>query len=208
LDEELGIEIIQFYLGGDLGSVISPATFDEPCPFMEMYHELKASDDDDDKELAKKLVPKKKYVLGGSVYKDDKGKEIDPDKVDKGILVANGVYQDIIDYFLDDDEWGDMTDDKEGYDIKISRTGKGKNDTEYSVLPCQKKPVDKKYRGTIDLKKIVKAQIKSYDELEEVLSKFLKVPKETSDDEDERPRKKLGSGKNKLDKKKKRTRDI
>ena len=36
-DQELGIEIVQFYLGGNLGGVISPATFDEPCPFMG-YH--------------------------------------------------------------------------------------------------------------------------------------------------------------------------
>lgn len=40
-DQELGIEIVQFYLGGNLGGVISPATFDEPCPFMEKYQELK-----------------------------------------------------------------------------------------------------------------------------------------------------------------------
>lgn len=52
-DQELGIEIIQFYLGGNLGGVISPATFDEPCPFMEKYSELKNSKDEDDKELAK-----------------------------------------------------------------------------------------------------------------------------------------------------------
>lgn len=40
-DQELGIELIQFYLNKDLGGVISPATFDEPCPFMEKYQELK-----------------------------------------------------------------------------------------------------------------------------------------------------------------------
>ena len=40
-DQELGIEIIQFYLGGNLGGVISPATFDEPCPFMEKYPRMK-----------------------------------------------------------------------------------------------------------------------------------------------------------------------
>lgn len=42
-DQELGIELIQFYLNKDLGGVISPATFDEPCPFMEKYQELKNS---------------------------------------------------------------------------------------------------------------------------------------------------------------------
>ena len=33
-DKELGMEVIQFYVPG-AGGVISPATFDEPCPFME-----------------------------------------------------------------------------------------------------------------------------------------------------------------------------
>lgn len=57
-DCELAIEIIQFYLGPKLGGVISPATFNEDCPFMEKYLELKESKDEDDKLLAKKLVPK------------------------------------------------------------------------------------------------------------------------------------------------------
>lgn len=181
-DAEIGIEVIQFYLGQDLGGVISPATFDEPCPFMEKYHELKESEDDDDKELAKKLVPRKRYVIGGIGYKDEKGKEIDPDMVDRGILIPSSVYQDIIDLYLDEDEWGDMTDDSEGYDIKITRSGKGKNDTKYTVAPCQKKPLDRKYRGTIDLEKIVRNCIPSYDELEKRLKKFLN---EGSSDEEE-----------------------
>ena len=204
-DEELAIEVVQFYLGQDIGGIISPATFDEPCPFMDKYKELKSSDDDDDKALAKLLVPKNKYVLGGIFYKDEKGKEVDQDRKDKGMLVARGVYQDIIDLYLDEDEWGDMTSPTEGYDIKITRSGKGKNDTSYSVSPCQKKPLDKSLRGNIDLEKIVRAQIQSYDSLVELLAKFLKSSPE-NDDEDE-PKK---SGKGKLLKKKKKSfkRDI
>jgi len=205
MDQEIAIEIIHFYLGGNLGSVISPATFDEPCPFMEKYKELKDSSDEDDKELAKKLVPKRKYILGGIQYKDEKGKEIDPERVDKGIMVGRGVYQDIIELFLDEDEWGDMTDPDEGYDIKINRTGKGKNDTEYTVSPCQNKAVDKKFRGYIDLEKIVRGQIPSYDELETTLNQFLKVS-DDDDDEDEAPKK--SSFKTKKGLKKKSTRDI
>ncbi len=201
-DKELAIEVIQFYLGPDLGGIISPATFDEPCPFMDKYKELKSSSDDDDKALAKLLVPKSKYIIGGIVYKDEKGKEIDLDKVDKGIMVARGVYQDIIELFLDEDEWGDMTDDSEGYDIKINRSGKGKNDTSYSVSPCQKKPLDKKYRGTIDLEKIVRAQIHEYEALEEMLGKFLKTS--PSEDEGDKPSKKSKL----MGKKKKKSRDI
>lgn len=209
-DEEIGIEIIQFYLGKDLGSVVSPATFDEPCPYMEKYLELKESDDDDDKELAKRIIPKRKYAIGAIVYKDEKGKEVDA--TDKAILVARGTYQDIIELYLDEDEWGDMTDPKEGYDIKIIRTGKGQMDTSYTVSPCQKKALDKSLRGNIDLEKIVRGQISSYDELEKSLASFLNEssdddePKKKSKSKDkERFDKKKSSGK---DKKKKGSRDI
>lgn len=114
---------------------------------MEKFQELKNSDDPDDKALASKLVPKRKYLIGVIGYKDTKGKEIDPDRVDKPMMVPRSVYQDIIDLYLDEEDWGDMTDPIEGYDVKITRTGSGKNDTSYSVSPCQKTKLDKKYRG-------------------------------------------------------------
>ena len=108
-DEELGIEVVQFYLGPKDGGIISPATFDEPCPFMEKFQELKNSDDPDDKALASKLVPRRRYILGVIAYKDTKGKEVDPDKIDKPMMVPRSVYQDIIDLYLDEEDWGDMT---------------------------------------------------------------------------------------------------
>lgn len=200
-DEELGIEIVQFYLGPKEGGIISPATFDEPCPFMEKFQELKNSDDPDDKALASKLVPKRKYLIGVLGYKDTKGKEIDPDRVDKPMMIPRSVYQDIIDLYLDEEDWGDMTDPVEGYDVKITRTGSGKNDTSYSVSPCQKTKLDKKYRGEVDLEKAIRANILSYEELEEKLASFLNEGGD-EDEEDEAPRKK--SSKSKLaDKKKK-----
>lgn len=198
-DEELGIEVIQFYLGPKVGGVISPATFDEPCPFMEKYQELKNSEDDDDKELAIKMVPRRKYIIGGIGYKDKNGREVDPERIDKAFMIPRSVYQDIIDLYLDEDEWGDMTDPEEGYDVKITRTGSGKNDTSYSLQPCQKKPLDKKYRGNIDLEKIVRANILSYEELEEKLATFLNE----GDDEEDAPKKSPKSDKL-ADKKKKK----
>lgn len=180
-DEELGIEVVQFYLGPKDGGIISPATFDEPCPFMEKFQELKNSEDPDDKALASKLVPRRRYILGVIGYKDTKGKEIDPDKIDKPMMVPRSVYQDIIDLYLDEEDWGDMTDPIEGYDIKITRTGSGKTDTSYSVSPCQKSKLDKKYREDIDLEKAVRASILSYDKLEEKLAAFLNESDEDSD---------------------------
>lgn len=161
--------------------VFIPATFDEPCPFMEKFQELKNSEDPDDKALASKLVPRRRYILGVIGYKDTKGKEIDPDKIDKPMMVPRSVYQDIIDLYLDEEDWGDMTDPIEGYDIKITRTGSGKMDTSYSVSPCQKSKLDKKYREDIDLEKAVRASILSYDKLEEKLAAFLNESDEDSD---------------------------
>lgn len=202
-DEELGLEVITFYLGKELGGVISPSTFEEPCPIMEKYKELKESSDDDDKELAKRLVPRRKYIIGGIGYKDDKGREIDPDQIDRAYQVSSGVYQDIIDLYLDEDEWGDMTDDLDGYDIKITRSGQGITDTKYTVSPCQKKKLDKKYRGTIDLEGIVRNHVLSYDELEDKLRKFLNEdPSEDEDDDDKLKKKKLKSKDKDLKKKK------
>lgn len=202
-ETELAIEVTQFYLGPKLGGVISPATFGEDCPFMEKYKELKSSKDEDDLELAKKIYPKRKFVVGIIGYKDEKGKEVDPDMVDKGLMVPKQVYQDIIDLYLDEDEWGDMTDKKNGYDLKLTRAGKGQLDTTYSINPCQKKPLDKKYTGKLDLEGIVRKQIPSYEELEEKLNEFL-CGGVDSDDDDDKPKKKK-KGLSEKDKKKKKS---
>ena len=200
-DQELGMEVIQFYIPG-VGGVISPATFDEPCPFMEKYEELKQSKDEDDKELAKRLIPRRRYVIGGIIYKDDKGNGVDYEGQNRGVLIAGAVYQDIIDLYLDEDEAGDMTDPVTGYDIKITRSGSGKFDTTYSVRQCKPSKLDKKYRSDLDLEKIVRDQIKSYDELEEELNKFLNEA--PADDEDDAPKKKKKSSVDKAKKKKKK----
>lgn len=200
-DQELGMEVIQFYIPG-VGGVISPATFDEPCPFMEKYEELKQSKDEDDKELAKRLIPRRRYVIGGIIYKDDKGTGVDYEGQNRGVLIAGAVYQDIIDLYLDEDEAGDMTDPVTGYDIKITRSGSGKFDTTYSVRQCKPSKLDKKYRSDLDLEKIVRDQIKSYDELEEELNKFLNEAPDDEEDDAQKKNKKSSTDKPKKKKKK------
>lgn len=200
-DQELGMEVIQFYIPG-VGGVISPATFDEPCPFMEKYEELKQSKDEDDKELAKRLIPRRRYVIGGIIYKDDKGTGVDYEGQNRGVLIAGAVYQDIIDLYLDEDEAGDMTDPVTGYDIKITRSGSGKFDTTYSVRQCKPSKLDKKYRSDLDLEKIVRDQIKPYDELEEELNKFLNEAPDDEEDDASKKNKKSSTDKSKKKKKK------
>lgn len=191
-DKEFIEEVTHFYLGADLKSVYSPSTYGEPCAIMEAYQELKGSKDEDDKDLAKKLVPKKAYFAAVVVYNDEKGKSVNEEDSGKLIKITGGVYQDIIDLFLDDDEAGDMTDPKDGYDIKIKRTGKGQFDTEYSVMPCKPTKLDKKWSKPVDLEKLIKKEIASYEETEEKLEAFLGVAKD--DDDDDKPKKKKKKG--------------
>ena len=102
-----------------------------------------------------------------------------------------------------------MTDPIEGYDIKITRTGSGKMDTSYSVSPCQKSKLDKKYREDVDLEKAVRASILPYDKLEEKLAAFLNESDEDSDiDEMMAPKKSGNKRKGLADKKKKYKGDI
>lgn len=83
-----------------------------------------------------------------------------------------------------------MTDPKTGYDIKVIRSGSGKLDTTYSARACKPTKLDKKYQGTIDLEGIVRSQIKSYDELEDLLSQYLNEDHGDDDDDDKSEKKK------------------
>lgn len=197
-DAEIGCEITQFYLKKGENPILSPATFDEPCPILEKYKELKNSDDEDDMALAKNLQPKRRYILAVSIYKDLKGKEIDPSQVGVMLQIPKTVYQDIIDLYLDEEEWGDMTDIKNGYDIKIKKEGSGQMDTTYSVTPCSKTPIDKKFVKEVDLEQEIRKLIKPYDEIEKELNKFLsgdlsssKLDDEEEEEEEEAPKKKV-----------------
>lgn len=190
-DNEFVHELTTFYLGNtkELGEVVSPATFGEACALMETYQEFKNSKDDDDLEIAKKLVPRNKYVIPILMYKDKNGKEVDEENTNKLLAIATSVYNQIIDLYLDEDEWGDMTDPKKGYDIKITRTGKGQFDTQYSVSACKNTPLPKEYqKKVVDLEEMVKQKVATYEETLEKKNTFL-GSSDDDDDEDETPRK-------------------
>jgi len=196
-EEEFIKEVTQFYLGSELKGVISPSTFGEPCAVAEGYEELKNSDDDDEKELAGKFPPRNKYLAFCLFYKDEKGKEVDDNLSPKFILLTGGEYQDILELYLDEDEWGDMTDPEAGYDIKIARTGSGKMDTEYSVKPCKPTDCPKGFEGPYDLDEEIRKIMPSYEKTKEYLDKFLGLD---PDEEDEpKPKKKIIKKKKDLD---------
>lgn len=200
-DEDFVYEVTQFYLGPNIKGVFSPATFGEPCAIMEAYEELKASDDPDDKEIAKKFTPKKRYLMPVVVYSDTKGKTIDEDNSGKLVQLTNGLYQEIIDLYLDEDEWGDMTNPtSEGYDIYLMRSGTGMTDTEYSVQACKNTALPKKYAkaAPYDLEELVRGVIPTYEETKDKIEEYLSLSSGDSD-EDEAPvkkkKKKVSKGK-------------
>lgn len=205
---EFFMDIINFWLGKDVGSVVSPATIGEPCAIMEKYKELKESDDEIDIDISKKLTPRTKPVIPVLVYSDLKGKKVDESMSGKLMQITGTLLQEIIDLYLDEDEWGDMTDPKNGYDLKITREGKGQYDTNYIVSPCKNTPINSKdYRKPIDLEALVKDEIDSYESTATKLSQFLDSSTDDDDDDDEKPKSKKKTSKDKKSKKK-RNKDI
>ena len=187
-DEEFVKEVTQFYLGSEIKGVISPSSFGDPCAITEAYDELKQSKDDDDKNLAKKFAPRQRYVAFCLIYKDEKGKEIDEENSPKFVLLTSGMYQSILDLYLDEDEWGDMTDAEDGYDIKLGRSGSGKTDTEYTVNPCKNTPLPKAFRKTYKIEDELKEIIPTYEETKSLIARFLNVDEEEK--EEKEPKKK------------------
>lgn len=176
-EEEFIMEVTYFYLGKELKGMISPSTFGEPCAAMEAYDALKASDDQDNKELAKSFAPKRKWIVVPLVYKDTKGKQIDDQKSLKPILIpSSSLYQEILDLFLNEDDWDNMLDNKKGYDITLNRTGSGQMDTEYHAQPCSRSAIPLEWaKKKINLEKSVRAVMPSYEETKQKIEEFLGI---------------------------------
>jgi len=187
-DNEPAMEVLYIFLSKELGGIISPATWGDKCAFKEAFEELKGSKKDSDNKFAEKVKPKRKFVSAAYRYKDEKGKDIDHENGVKLALLNKNQFEIMIDLFLDDDEGGDFTDPKDGYDLKHKRTGTGQYDTKYNVIKCQPTKLDKKYRGPYDLEKMARDLTPSYKETKKLLDQFLNLP--SDDDRDDRPKKK------------------
>lgn len=197
-EEEPGIEIITFWLG-DQKNVISPATFGMPCAIMDKYNKL-SSGNEDDKTDAAKFKPKKKYAVAAGRYTDPKdGKSYDKASGIKPLLLIPGTYDGLVDLMLDEEQ-GDFTDPKEGYDVKIKREGTTQYDTEYKIIPCKPTKIFSEWKGFHDIEQMVKDIMPSYEETKDKIKKFLnssgdddkpvKKKNKTASDMDEKPKKK------------------
>lgn len=205
-DEDFAEEATTFFLGKDIGTVISPATYGEPCAIMEMYNDLKKGDEDD-KELADTFKPSRGFFAPAIKYNDEKGKEVNTDLGVKLAKLPKGVYDTLIDLVLDDEN-GEFFDKKDGYDLKIKREGSGRMDTKYTVIPCKNTPTPKKFNGVYNPIEMIKKLIPTFEETEEKIAEFLNLGK--SDDEPKKKKKKSSKEdtSTKKKKKKKKTSDM
>lgn len=189
-ENDWAFEATTFYLGKELGTVISPITFGGKCALMKKHLALKESKNEMDKDFAKnKLAPRNKWFVPHIKFTDEKGTEIDPGEA-KLTMLATGQYNDLLDLYLDDEQ-GDFTDPINGYDIKYKRTGKGKMDTEYSLTPCKPTKLAKEFRKeTYNPEEMLKALVPTYEETKEFLERFLNAAGSDEEETSEKPFKK------------------
>lgn len=187
-EKDWAIEAVVFYLGKDLGFVISPATFNEKCAIMKAHKQLSDSKKEADRETAKTFRPTKRFYAPAIRYLDIKGKEIDKENGVKLLTITGGTYQELINLYLDADEAGDFTDKVDGYDIKFGRTGKTKTDTEYTTLACKPTPLSKLYAKKVyDPAAMIREIMPTYEETKTMVEKFLSLAPD--DDADDAPKK-------------------
>lgn len=103
----------------------------KPCPGCQQVAELSATGNTADRELAKQYRAQERYFAN----------VIDRAAPEKGVQVFQvpwNVHQVLIALAKDVDAGGDFTHPESGFDILITRTGTGKNDTRYTVFPAKK----------------------------------------------------------------------
>lgn len=114
-----------YNIGGQKArSILAPFQFGKPDPIQDLINKLREDGTEESKELCKKLYPKMRTYAAVIV----RGEE------DKGVRLwsfGKIIYQDLLRLMLDED-YGDITDIKEGRDLKVTVTkipGKRYNDT-------------------------------------------------------------------------------
>lgn len=125
---------LYFYFGIGKPRMISLTNFDESDPILEFATQLKKTNDEDNKNLAKKLYPKLRIFAPVVV----RGEE------DKGVRFwefGKQVYQELLGVMMDED-YGDITDIAAGRDVTIEvisakETGKMFDTTTIRVKPTQ-----------------------------------------------------------------------
>lgn len=137
-----------------------------PCPVCEFVEVLFKTKDKDDRETAFKMRAKIRVLTNALSL--DKGADGKP----KIFAFGPMIYQKLLEY-VNNDEYGDITDPVKGFDLKITRTGKGQQDTKYSVMAKRMPSGVANYQEVmtqmVDLGARTKAELKTYEQLKAIL---------------------------------------
>lgn len=174
---------LYFHYGINNKTYVSPISFERPDPIADFAEKLKSMGTKEDWKAGKQLEPKLRTFVPVLV----RGKE------NEGVKFwgfGKTVYQEILGYIADED-YGDITDPSSGRDITIEYTSAADAGTNYPVTTIRVKPNSSPIMEDISkVKELMSAQgdIRdlypelSYDELQEVLKKYL-----SGDEEEAQP---------------------
>lgn len=168
-----------YYNIGNNPGLLAPYQFGKPDPINELIQKFKGEGTKEGYEMAKKLYPKMRSYAAVIV----RGEE------DQGVrLYAFGkmVYQNLLNIMLDPD-YGDITDINEGHDIKVTCSKQaGKMYATTDVMPRPKatalgtKKQIKEWTESIpDIDDVF--QMKSYEQLENIINAWLNGDDDDSD---------------------------
>lgn len=129
------------FFGWEKYPLTAPRTYGKPDPAQDLSRELW---DAGNKETAKKLFPTRNY----SCWVLEKGKESEGPKL---WSMSKSLYESLLNIFLDDDEYGDVIDEKKGRNFTISRAdpAPGQDYGKLSVAPKIKTSVVDDYNDQI-----------------------------------------------------------
>ena len=179
-------ELWFYYNVGSNPPLLTLKQFNEPDPVQELIEKLRKDESKEGYELAKKLYPKMRCYAPIIV----RGEE------DKGVRLwgfGKEVYQKLLNFMLDED-YGDITDVKEGKDIKLTcAKAPGKMFASVDIRPRAKstplhedKEMVKKFLDSVPDTSDMYPK-RTYDELAKIISDWLNSS-EDSDDTKESPR--------------------
>jgi hypothetical protein len=131
-DDSLPFTELYFYFGIGKPRMISLVNYDEADPIMEFASELRKTNDEENKKLAKRLNPKMRVfapvVVRGEEEAGVRFWEFGPQ-----------VYTELLQY-MDDEDYGDITDIKNGFDIKIEQIPAEQSGKAYPTTTIKLKP--------------------------------------------------------------------
>lgn len=156
------VEVGQHYIGDSKDGLYCPnVCAGQPCPICEVQDELYKAGDKDTAA---------KFRVGRSFFIN----LIDRAHPDQGVLkyqCGTTIFTQLVAY-INDPDYGDISDPDAGYDVKVERTGEGKNDTRYQARAVRRDTplgepdqAEQWLNDASDLQEYVNSRMLSYEDL-------------------------------------------